>query len=68
VSCGLYALSPRVTVYGKCNSACSAVYAHLDSGRIVEETFYPYSKYEIRKVHTHFQTNSTLMVGQMDLD
>ncbi len=48
MSCGLYALSPSMTVYGSCRSA---VYAHLDSGRIMEETFYPYSKFEIRKVH-----------------
>jgi len=56
VSCGLYALSPGTTVYPK---YCSAVYALLDTGRIMEETFFPYAKFEIRELHHSLSSQHT---------
>ncbi len=47
MSCGLYALSTETTLT---RFYCSAVYAVLDTGLLVEEVFCPLSKCETREV------------------
>ena len=47
MSCGLYALSTETTLT---RFYCSAVYAVLDTGLLVEEVFCPLAKCETREV------------------